>query len=274
MATTFGNAPLVELIAELKWDDVSHPQLSLQGGNSQSQFFAHGSLNHSSDFFMRFGGLAHVAKFSRMERLIPEGFPIFAGQPVLRFRPTENSNNSVLYQVGPGIFSANAMPPYKSWSQYRPILEEGVRLLLDARGESDKEKPFSSLSLRYLDAFTKEFTQGYDVGVFIKKILGFEVLLPNGVAKLIAEGQSPKPTFQIQIPMSGSFVMNIAIGEGMANEELAIIMDTTVISIVSIAPNLDATMSAFESAHTIIHNMFVEVTQPLSDLMQPTEALS
>ena len=269
MAITFEKAPLVELIAELKWDvnDV-HPRFPVSGNVLHQQFVNPTSINSTSEFFTQFGTGANKASFSRTERLVPELVPLFAEQIVLRFRPTDVKNNSALYQIGPGIFSTNAMPPYRSWQEHRPILVNGVKMLLDARSSIDKDKPFTSLSLRYLDAFKAELTQGRDIATFARDVLGFNVILPSAIEKLVSAGKTFKPTIQLLIPMDGGFTMNIAIGEGVVNNELAVIMDTTVISIVPIAPTMDGVMGAFDASHAIIHNLFLELTQKLAGLMK------
>jgi len=92
-----------------------------------------GDVSRFEEFFMRFGGAAHQLGFAEVERLTPPNFPLIGFQPVFRFRPPSDKGRKVLYQVGAGMFSANAVPPYKSWDDFGPVVRSGVRALIGAR---------------------------------------------------------------------------------------------------------------------------------------------
>jgi uncharacterized protein (TIGR04255 family) len=175
MAERYRHPPLIELIAELRWGSPL-PTTQPPGG------FLLGTGLHE-EFFMRFGSRAGALGYERVERLVPPGFPAVPFQAIYRFRKKEPEEGTTVYQVGAGVFSANITPPYHSWREFRPVVEEGVRILLETRNPSEKEMPFTSASLRYIDAFGNKFTEGRSTGAFIRDVLGFVVEPPAAVLR-------------------------------------------------------------------------------------------
>ena len=167
------------------------------------------------------------------------------------------------------MFSANAIPPYQSWDAFSPTVEAGIDALLKTRSDAERSIPFSSISLRYIDAFRAALTQGRDIGMFVKDVLGIKLELPEGISKHVAPGQSAKPSLQLAIPLTNGMTMNIGLGEGMVNNELAIIMDTTVGTLSDTAPDKTSAMAALNAARAVIHQMFFDLTKPIEGLMQP-----
>ena len=229
------------------------------------------SVNSSSldEFFMRLGGEIYQQGFQRAERVVPPGFPFMLFQPVYRYRKATDQDASVLYQAGAGMFSANAIPPYQSWDAFSPTVEAGVEALLKTRSDAEQGMPFSSISLRYLDAFGPAFTEGKSIGAFVRDVLGIKLDLPEGLLKHVAQGQNVKPAIQLALPLPNGMTMNIGIGEGMVNNELTIIMDTTVGTMVETAPDKASAMAALNAARAVIHEMFFDLTKPIERLMQP-----
>ncbi|RYH28896.1 MAG: TIGR04255 family protein, partial [Alcaligenaceae bacterium] len=176
MSLTFDVAPLVEIIAEVRWSDptafmVPGPLMGL----SQPS-------NATDEFFMRFGGRAYGSGFQRAERLVPPGFPVPIGQVVYRYRPPEDFHDemarSALWQVGPGVFTANAVPPYRSWVEFSPLVRAGLEVLFETRPADVRNSPVSSVSLRYVDAFNHDLIGDSTFEKFLAEKLGFQVLLP------------------------------------------------------------------------------------------------
>ena len=221
---------------------------------------------------MRFGASASKLNFQVAERLVPPGFPLVAHQPVYRFRKQAQEEIAALYQVGPGMFSANAVPPYQNWAQFEPIVREGIDALLHARDSSEKNVNFLSTSLRYIDAFNSTLTQGRDVSTFLDEVLGIKITLPSGLTQQLAEGSKHKPTLQFQLPMTSGMIMSLGIGEGLFHETPAIVMDCTVGTTTPVAASLDAVMATLTLARAAIHDTFFALTSPISHLMHPTES--
>jgi uncharacterized protein (TIGR04255 family) len=254
---------VVELIAELRWGS------PLPATQSRNVIVLPGGTHE--EFFMRFGSRVGVFGYEQVERIVPPGFPALPFQAIYRFRKKAPEQGTTLYQVGIGVFSANITPPYHSWEQFRPVVEEGVRILLETRNATEKELPFSSASLRYIDAFGKQFTEGRSPAVFIRDVLEFKVQLPAAMCDEVAQSAEVRPSIQLQIPLKSGQQMSLALGEGSVGGEEAVVMDLTVSSEGSISPNISDTMALFHSAHDVCHRVFVGTTKKLSHIMQPVE---
>lgn len=269
MTVSFENAPLVEIIAELRWNPQPLPPQAVGGVGSAPMTVMAVNTNSFDEFFMRFGGEVYQHGFQRAERVVPTGFPLMMFQPVYRYRKSADSDASVLYQAGVGMFSANAIPPYRSWDSFSPKVEAGIEALLKTRSDLERDIPFSSISLRYLDAFGPALTAGRDIGAFIRDVLGITLELPDGISKHVLPGQTVKPFLQLAMPLANGMTMNVGIGEGMVNNEAAIIMDTTVGTSSDTAPDKSSVMAALNAARSVIHEMFFQLTKPIEDLMLP-----
>ena len=273
MATTLLNAPLVELIAEFRWKPSipEMPTASMQPGGVNAPAFYLAS-NELTDFFNRFGNAVTVLGYPVSERLIPIEIPLLMVQPVYRYKKQAKDQQTSLYQVGPGLFTANAVPPYQTWDTFSPVVEAGVNAILESRPEAERGSPFTATSLRYIDAFGTDLTAGMDVARFMREILGVDVRLPNGMLKHLAENATYKPSIQVQIPMPAGLIMSVGIGEGIINNNQSIIMDTTVSTTTPISADINAVMQAMNVARNSIHDMFFELTSPIKELMQPQGA--
>ena len=261
------NAPLVELIAELRWSpdpsQMVFPQV--MGGQPGPQLI---TGNAQEGFFLRFGNEAHRLQHLDTERLMPGGFPATLHQPVYRFRQrTPQGQTTTLYQVGPGLFSANAVPPYESWSTFEPVVRNGVQALIASRDRSEIEVPFSAISLRYIDAFTPYHTEGRDVRSFLQDVLGVSIQIPEGLTQHLRTGETIRPVLQLQIPMQDGYVMNVAFGEGVANDIPAVMMDATISTTFPITASLDAVMQVFAQEHAAIDSSFTSLIARISHLM-------
>ncbi len=271
MTTTFSKAPLVEIVAEFRWSQ--KPDVMLQSQQPAGIPAPLMAMNSSrfDEFFMRFGGEVYKEGFQRAERIVPAGFPLMLYQPVFRYRKSTDADGSALYQTGAGMFSAHAIPPYRSWDEFAPVVQAGIDALLNAREESEKALPFTSVSLRYIDAFRSELTGGRDAESFIRDVLGIAIGLPNGLSKLVAPGKKVKPMLQLSLPLANNMSMNVGIAEGIVNSETAIVMDTTVSTSVEVPAERNSAMDTLHSARSIIHEMFFDLTTTIQPLMQPSK---
>ena len=262
MTITFNKAPLVELIAELRWGDASPIQ-------QNAPLLMHGMGPDLDQFFMSFGGEVYQYGFQRAERLVPPGFPVFPFQPVFRYRKDAAADNSVLFQVGSGLFSANAVPPYRSWTTVRETVQKGVESLLRVRPPGEVDKPFSVLSLRYINAFGPDLTQGRDVSQFVKDVLGFGLSLPAAVTARIDAHCPVKFQIQFTSRLDDGTSLSFLVGEGVVNNETRVIMDMTVTNTQSVSAETDVVMTSFTNARNFIHHMFLGLTKPIHDLLEP-----
>ncbi|MGH8548679.1 MAG: TIGR04255 family protein [Methylococcales bacterium] len=273
MGLSFKNPPLVELIAELRWALPIPTQVTGVGVGAipiTTLSVTTLSANQYEEFFMRFGSKVAAAGFSRFERIVPPGFPFMPYQPVYRYRYVSEDQGVKLYQLGPDIFSANITPPYQSWEHFKPVVAQGVEMLLESRSDEQKIQPFSAASLRYIDAFKDDLTQGRSIRDFMADVLDIKISLPEAVTRHALELSRIEPLLQLAVPVS-SAILNLTVANGAFNNERAVIMDTTVSTTQELKPTKEDIMSVFDNAHHLIHELFVGLTKPLEELMKPED---
>ena len=179
MSVTYKKAPLVELIAEVRWGPVGDRTLK------SPQRTLRISLPHPADddIFMHYGVVVAQKGYGRFERLIPPGVPLPFTSPACRFRPTDVNKQSPLFQIGKGIFTANALPPaYQSWQTFSPFVRTGLESLYEAYRRAGQPVPeISEVLIRYIDAFSHELTGGRDLADFLAEVMGIELSLPSSI---------------------------------------------------------------------------------------------
>ena len=268
MPTTFKNAPLVELIAELRWNP---PMGDSAGQQAAAGIAVH--LDTSGQYetlYMQFGAIVATRGFNRFERVVPPGFPAIGYSPVYRYRKGTSEAGGALYQLGVGIFTANITPPYNSWEAFRPIVQEGVESLLDALERTPgMNKDFHGLSLRYIDAFKENLTGGRTANSFLPDVLQVRLSLPGALTRACTDMAGVKPTLQLQIPIQLG-TMHLNLGDGKVAGEDAIIMDTIARSTRQLSSsNVKTIMAEFDAAHDVVHQVFFDLTAGLHKMMGP-----
>jgi len=266
MDETFKNAPLLEIIAELRWQ-TSLPAIQPAGqqGVALPPLFL-GTVQ-IDNFLHRLGGEIYKLGFQRMERMIPTGLPVLQGQAICRYRSDTENLTNILYQVGAGLFSAHATPPYRSWKHFRPSVEHGVEVLLQTREPNERDLPFNPVSLRYLDGFRPDLTEGRQVGEFLSDVLKIKLTLPDVLIQHLQGGKSPKPFLIVTVP-SEHGALRISTGEAVVNGVTTILLDMTFSTIEPIAAELAKVLESFDRAHSVLHDIFIGITKPIHHLMQ------
>ena len=264
MSTVYKKAPLIELIAELRW--IPAGMAPPQAGAVQVLFTSDAKVE---EFFMRLGGELYQSGFQRSERLVPPGFPIVFGQPAIRYRSDDAVKKSVLYQAGSSIFSVHAVPPYRSWDNFLPEVKKGVEALLKTRGDGQEQVPFTQLTLRYLDFFGEELLGGRSMDRFISDVMGFSVTPPNALARVAKSKELSSVFLKFVVPVEAG-TLSISVGDGKANnQQSGVVLDTIFTSTAPIEPKFDAIISVFDAAHDVIKKTFVAFTEPIERLMEP-----
>jgi uncharacterized protein (TIGR04255 family) len=261
----FRKAPLVEIVVELRWQPaVQAGPTAQQIGPQQAPIFL--STPQVENLIHRFGGEVYRRSFQRAERLVPSGLPVLPGQAISRFKKADADN--VLYQIGIGMFSANAVPPpYRSWNEFAPEVANGVTALLAAREESERERPFSPVSLRYIDVFGSELTDGRDANDFLRDVLKIKLGLPKVVMDL-APGTSPKPFIMVSLPAPVG-TLQMSTGEAKIRGATGIVLDMNLVTGEAVEPRVEAIMKVLNDAHMVIRRLFLEMTEPIRGLMEP-----
>jgi uncharacterized protein (TIGR04255 family) len=263
MPERFRNPPLVELAAELRWGT---------GGSvapTPGQPMLLPTFGQHEEFFMRFGTGVGAFGYDRIERLIPAGFLTPPFQATYRFRKKQPEQGTTLYQVGGGVFTANITPPYHSWKQFRPVVQQGVECLIKTRSDQEKDIPFGPAILRYIDAFGPKFTEGRSAIAFVRDVLGFNVDLPGAVKAEIAPNAAIKAVLQFSFQLHSGQQMSLVLGEGMVAGEQAIVMDISLITEAAIQATVHDVMDTFDASHEVIHRAFVGMSEKLFHIMEP-----
>jgi uncharacterized protein (TIGR04255 family) len=269
MAVSFAKAPLLELIAELRWLAAT-PAIDPGSQQSVAQPILQLSNARGEEFFMRLGGELYQLGFQRSERLLPPGFPTIPGQVVFRYKSDKAPQKSVLYQVGPGVFSVNGIPPYQSWLDFSPSVTHGVEALLKARPAEQQGQPFTQVSLRYIDLFGEELIQGRHPMAFVAEVLGISTKIPDILLKFAKPGDVPNIFWRIVMPLEIG-TLTIQVGDGKANNQSGIVMDTTISSTVEVPPDRAAIMKRLDDAHAVTNEIFLHITKPIYTAMEPKE---
>lgn len=268
MSVQYNNAPLIELIAEVRWEAASAiPAQSVPGGPTFQISIE--SAVVPEEFYGRFGEEIDGLEFRNSERILPPGFAAPLGQVVYRYR--KSLKDSTIVQVGPGVFTVNAVRGYKSWDTFSPTVHEAVGALLRSRDEGDQEKPFTMAQVRYLDVFDARFLHGRTPADFISSVLGFGVQAPDKVSEEMQKGTLRATTIQTVFDTTDGLRVQMTVGEGQGPQAGSVLLDMTAGSITPVEPHADDLMSVFGRAHLLIHDMFLDISKQLHDEMQPQE---
>jgi uncharacterized protein (TIGR04255 family) len=238
------NSPLVEIIAEIRWGD----------GNPQAPALLASAIDDS--IYVRLGIEVGKLGYHQLERTVPEGFPVPGGAVIYRYRKAEGEQNT-LYQLGPGIFTANGLPPYNSWEEFLPVIESGLRALWRVAPISQELPIF--LSLRYLDAFTGDHLDGMSVGEFFKEIVGLEYDKPESFAAFSEDGAVTAMRFMATQKSNDGRELWIDVAEGSKEGADAIVINTLARAAQFNAASVDDVLIRFEPLHKALHDVFFEM---------------
>jgi uncharacterized protein (TIGR04255 family) len=259
MAITFKNAPLIEAVAELRWGAVAPIMVVGQPFNFTTEVAA------GEEFFMHFGAECSVRGMMRAERVLPQGMPAFPGQVVYRFRSP--ANGSSLLQVGPGVFSANALPPYGSWEGFKDHIGVGLDVLLSTRPEHERDAPFSHVNIRYINGFGDDYLGGISGRKFLE-VLGFGLQQPGRLMEISKEAAEEAVSLSITTKVSDVFTFQVNISEGIKDGLPAKIVELSATT-TNVAANSGALLEVLQSSHDLIEQVFLEVTQAFHHFMAP-----
>ncbi|MFT8233506.1 TIGR04255 family protein [Pseudomonas guariconensis] len=263
---TFDKAPLVELIVELKWGHAAFFQHAATGTFAPPGFFM-GDPAQNEELYSRFGKACYANGLQRAERLIPQGFPHLPGQAVCRYQSGEDPVTKLL-QIGQGVFTANALPPYKSWNEFLPFFKSGYEALLKSRSAEDNAQAFSQVSIRYINAFGADYLEKFAQTELLKN-LGFNLTIPDLVSELSKDGPSTNIVINYGTSLKDGGKLAILVGSGQAGSEKAMLFDIT-ISYDNVVCSL--VEDHLHKAQEAIEQMFIEATKPLHHMMAAKEA--
>lgn len=256
----YKNAPLIEVIAEVKWSLL--PLAAVPGGAVDPFFIKGRNL-----FEERVKALGYVVS----ERAVPEGIPLelLARAPVFRFR--REPNRWPLFQLGPGMFTCNMVPPYKGWSEYEKILGGGLEAIYASFPFDGQTARLEALELRYIDGFTRKHgLENYQD--FLKDKLGLSVKLPQEFfEKLRVDEGASEGAFDLRMRLSDfNGTLSVKVAPGRVGNERAAIAEFHVSATADVPQASGEVRSWMHNAHLIVRNAFQSLrSQKLEDLMGP-----
>jgi uncharacterized protein (TIGR04255 family) len=263
MSVSYRNAPLVELVTELRWAPAT------QNNGTQTGIVLSFPETKGEEWFMHMGALMSSQGYGRFERVVPPGFPSVHGQVVCRFRPTEPDKQSPLYQMGPGVFTSNALPPYESWHKFSPFVRTGVEALLMAFDRAQIARPpFNAALVRYIDAFRDNLTGGRSVLEFMKEVLKFDFAVPPAISRIVTDVKAIQPTIQLVVPTAiGRLEMTL--GEAKMGNDRAVLMDMSILIQRDLGSDVDLVIDTFTEGRLVIHELFRGLTESIHANMEP-----
>ena len=274
LAMKFKNAPLIELVAEFRWiPNTGAVAAAVQQGAGNLAPMPIADTVPSEAFFSKFStGIARHG-YAWAERLIPMGWPFPNFMPVFRFRhpDIQGKNEPTLFQIGSGIFSAHALPPYETWEQFKPVIEKGLEVLLSSRSVEEQPRPFNSITLRYIDRFTGKFTGTLSSREFIEQVLNVRLQLPSVLIGETNDEAKINPSMLLRIPLKSGLLMNLNINAGVNVAAEGFLMDTIVTTNSATDASVDSAMKVLGQAHDSIRRVFVGLTTPISDKLEPEQ---
>lgn len=269
MAITFENAPLIEVIVELRWGaGISFPPQGLSGIPGQ-QFHMNLETSQHEEFFMNFGSECGARGLQRAERIVPPGFPALPGQVVYRFRSNDRSSQNLL-QVGPGVFTVNALPPYHGWPSFETLVASGIDALLASRPLTEKNSEFLSVNVRFINGFGTEYFEGTSRMAFLRS-LGFLLQVPDELEKVSKEDQTTFFNMNYVTSLQTGAKLQVNIGEGAKDGK-----PIQVVELASTYENIDSSphelRKVINASHDLIEKIFMDMTAPIHQMMKPKEA--
>lgn len=263
----YENAPLVEVIVEIHWS--LQPLTAIPNAAMDPHFNA---LSTAFRTAIESEGFAFV------EQLIPKEVPLelLPRKPVFRIR--KEKNTWPVYQLGPGLFTANMVPPYNGWKGFRKIVECGVKLLYQSYPIPEKFLTLDRVELRYLDAFTKrhdmrtymQFLNEYSrVSLRLPQEISNESVVEGGEVQILCEARFParKPKGSQSI---------IKMGPGQAQNENAVLVDFSIRSQSDYSPQSSEEILVWlDEAHEVVRMWFAHfTTDELKEKMGPIKELA
>jgi uncharacterized protein (TIGR04255 family) len=261
----YKKAPLVEVIAEIHW---ALKKLDTGPDTRIDPFY---------DLFReQFLESAKESGFGHQQELIPQMVPIelVADQPHIRIR--QKAESWPLIQIGPGILTANIVPPYQGWQAFEPFLAESVARLFDAYPVAKKTLRIERLHLRYVDGFDESF--GLDSYTdFASEKLGIAGTLPTALLETHVLDKS-KATFVVENRFQNKSpegsLGNIKLSPGKVHGRDAAVLELRCESRFSDekarekATDIDFIMGWFAEAHKTLRGQFEDLsTEALKQVM-------
>ena len=253
----YENAPLVEVVAEIRW------QLKYLASAPNAKIDPYYEL-FRDDF------LAVMKKaLPNVEALVPDEIPaeFLSGQPHLRIR--SKPGGSPLVQIGPGVITVNMVPPYEGWGEFRRFLLFIMSKFYESYPLAEKTLSISSAHLRYINAFT-EYHGVNAYGDFVENHLGARIpvrpeVIESGGAKVHNLLYWIDAKFENQAPVNS--ISTIKIGPSHVKDQNTVLLELLCDSLEASDIQLPTTLERwFNGAHLTLRKNFERtISEELSE---------
>lgn len=275
MTITFEKPPLIELMAEVRWGIPTIPlvQSGAVGAfpipilaGQPVQFTTSGSFE---PFFAEFAKHVRELGFTLQERTVPANVVVPPYKSVWRWRNPDSPGTTL--QLGSGVFTINGAPPaYVKWADFVGTVGETLDALITSLPTYPQPpQHFTQLLMRYVDLFDEQLTEGKKPSEFLRDVLGVEVVLPKVMKDQARSEEDIAASLQIGMPVDGG-TANFVFAQGIVAGRSGFILDSTVTVDREIAIERQQVVENFTRAHDILNPIFIEMTKPIHQKMEPT----
>ena len=254
------NAPLVEVIAEVHWkmnDQESLPQPNL--GSYDPDWF---ELEREVR-----GPLQEVLPV--LDPVVDAGktvsLDMLGRSPIVRYRAKPGS--WPLIQLGQGLFTVNATPPYDGWARIADILTRALDGALSA-SPILRSKQLVGSRLLYRDAFTARHGVESPLAFLRDELRLFPREAVSKMSALVKEGAPFLSTGEVSFPLrdlaNSAATVKHGLGKvnlGNGNEDAAVV-EFAVAAVHAQPISTRAVLDWFTAAHDICHVMFKDIIPP------------
>jgi uncharacterized protein (TIGR04255 family) len=242
----YERAPLTEVVAELHW---ALTPLQVVPGAAIDPFYP--SLEDRITAALAKNGFSHI------ETRVPDDVPReMLPHTVIRLFRTSPQKWPV-YQVGPGVFTANVVPPYGGWSKFKPVIRSGLDHLLASYPDVSHLKA-DRVILRYVNAFGPEYGLASHSD-FINDVLGFTVNWPDGIIDVAGGSNDFALTGDLRVPIAnlpGAFGLLSWKAGARPNGDKVVVLNLSVDAPLAANVDLELWLRTFDSAHEVISKWF------------------
>lgn len=215
----YKNAPLVEVIAEIKWRLI--PISTVPNGGVDQHFEALESKL-----------LPHLIElgYNNVQRLTPPEIPLEMLAHTAIYRCRTAKDKWPLIQFGPGVVSANVVPPYEGWDSFWPVVQQAIGSVFSESIHGSNKPKIESIVIRYIDAFTSK--HGADSPQqFMADHLSLAVGIPKHVIDSLGTGVvgsdvGVHQSFEVSKPEGATCLVRC--NSGAVNQTPSVILDTQI----------------------------------------------
>ncbi|MCD6556429.1 MAG: TIGR04255 family protein [Bacteroidales bacterium] len=238
----FKNAPLVEVVFEIKFKDPNGVNYDLIVGELYSKL---------------------KSKYPFTETLTPKEFPALVMPFIMQHRFRPEKNKYPLFQIGPGIVSFNidGSTYTEGWKGYKKNLLSFIRIYKSVFGDEFSAEKIDRISLRYIDKIEdpnmypdvkKYFDESLKLGIdlnFAEKASNYENLENTSLSQVYKIHDNCNLGFKIKTIKDGSRKLLVDS-----------FVDTYDFN------NIDELNKWLEKAHTTLKDFFIDLTSNIKHL--------